>query len=91
MRERSESGSGITINGNEERGALLWCGSAFSRAEKPERWEVNEGGVEEQVEGGRYEAAGEKETRGGGGAEKIEKQGGERGWFENVIFLPALA
>lgn len=60
------------------------------RAEEPERWEVNEGSGEEQV------GAVTRQGRNGGGAggeagEKIEKQGGERGWFENVIFLPALA
>lgn len=62
------------------------------RVEKPERWEVNEGSGEEQF--GLCATSRERkrirEMRDGGG-EKIEKQGGERGWFENVIFLPALA
>jgi len=46
-RERSEGSSGITINGNEERGARL-SRALPSEIEEPERWEVNEGGEEEK-------------------------------------------
>lgn len=45
VRERSESGSGITINGNEERRSPRRAAPpSSSETEKLERWEVNEGG-----------------------------------------------
>lgn len=47
--------------------------------------------AEEESRSSCYEAEEGNGCEGADRGEKIEKQGGERGWFENVIFLPALA